>query len=61
MTLIRNIQRRCVFATVILTLICYPLYAKGKLTLSGRVIDTNGKKVKKAMVTLLSNGEVVSE
>ena len=61
MTLIRNIQRRCVFATVILTLICYPLSAKGKLTLSGRVIDTNGKKVKKAMVTLLSNGEVVSE
>ena len=61
MTLIRNIQRRCVFATVILTLICYPVSAKGKLTLSGRVVDNSGKKVKKALVTLLSNGEVVSE
>tara|TARA_B100001167_G_scaffold66933_1_gene39525 strand:- start:105 stop:1226 length:1122 start_codon:yes stop_codon:yes gene_type:complete len=34
--------------------------AKG-VTLSGRIVDSDGKKVKKAMLTLLSGGEVVKE
>tara|TARA_B100000131_G_scaffold320556_1_gene368986 strand:+ start:862 stop:2028 length:1167 start_codon:yes stop_codon:yes gene_type:complete len=37
------------------------LDAKGKLSLSGRVVDTDGNKVKDALVTLLLDGEVVSE
>ena len=31
------------------------------MTLSGRIVDSDGKKVKKAIVTLLSGGDVVSE
>jgi hypothetical protein len=36
------------------------VFAKG-VTLSGRIVDSDGKKVKKAMLTLLSGGEVVEE
>ncbi len=61
MTLLISLQKRFVIATVVLTLLGSTLYAKGKLTLSGRIIDSDGKKVKKATVTLLSGGEVVSE
>ena len=61
MTLLISLQKRFVIATVVLTLLGSTLYAKGKLTISGRIIDSDGKKVKKATVTLLSGGEVVSE
>ena len=61
MTLINSLQKRALLATVVLTLIGSTLSAKGKLTLSGRIVDSDGKKVKKAIVTLLSGGEVVDE
>ena len=61
MTLINSLQKRALLATVVLMLIGSSLYAKGKLTLSGRIVNSDGKKVKKAMVTLLSGGEVVDE
>ena len=61
MTLINSLQKRALLATVVLTLIGSTLFAKGKLTLSGRIVDSDGKKVKKAIVTLLSGGEVVDE
>jgi len=61
MTLLLSLQKRLILATVVLTLLGSSLSAKGKLSLSGRIIDSDGKKVKKAIVTLLSGGEVVSE
>tara|TARA_Y100001934_G_C12382967_1_gene793659 strand:- start:743 stop:1936 length:1194 start_codon:yes stop_codon:yes gene_type:complete len=61
MTLFISLHRRILFATVVITLLGSFLFAKGKLTLSGRIVDADGKNVKKAMVTLLSGGEVVSE
>ena len=61
MTLINSLQKRALLATVVLMLIGPSLYAKGKLTLSGRIVDSDGKKAKKAIVTLLSGGEVVDE
>ena len=61
MTLINSLQKRALLATVVLMLIGPSLYAKGKLTLSGRIVNSDGKKVNKAMVTLLSGGEVVDE
>ena len=61
MTLINSLQKRALLATVVLMLIGSSLYAKGKLTLSGRIVNSDGNKVKKAMVTLLSGGEVVDE
>ena len=61
MTLINSLQKRALLATVVLMLIGSSLYAKGKLTLSGRIVDSDGKKAKKAIVTLLSGGEVVDE
>tara|TARA_Y100001935_G_scaffold245471_1_gene239112 strand:+ start:1482 stop:2462 length:981 start_codon:yes stop_codon:yes gene_type:complete len=38
-----------------------PVSARGKLILQGRIVDSDGNKVKNAIVTLLSDGQVVSE
>ena len=54
MTHLLSLQKRLILATVVFTLLGTPLSAKGKLTLAGRVVDSDGKKVKKAIVTLLS-------
>ena len=56
-----SLQKRVILATVVFTLLGSSLSARGKLTLAGRVVDSDGKKVKKAVVTLLSGGDVVSE
>ena len=56
-----SLQKRVILATVVFTLLGSSLSAKGKLTLAGRVVDSDGKKVKRAIVTLLSGGDVVSE
>ena len=61
MTHLLSLQKRLIIATVVFTLLGSSLYAKGKLTLSGRIVDSDGKRVKKAIVTLLSGGDVVSE
>ena len=61
MTHLLSLQKRLILATVVFTLLGTSLSAKGKLTLAGRVVDSDGKKVKKAIVTLLSGGDVVSE
>ena len=61
MTHLLSLQKRLIVATVVFTLLGTSLSAKGKLTLAGRVVDSDGKKVKKAIVTLLSGGDVVSE
>ena len=61
MTHLLSLQKRLIFAAVVFTLLGSSLSAKGKLTLSGRIVDSDGKKVKKAIVTLLSGGDVVSE
>ena len=56
MTHLLSLQKRLILATVVFTLLGSSLHAKGKLTLSGRIVDSDGKKVKKAIVTLLSGG-----
>jgi|TARA_B100001758_G_scaffold204522_1_gene184492 hypothetical protein len=61
MTHLLSLQKRLIIATVVFTLLGSSLSAKGKLTLSGRIVDSDGKRVKKADVTLLSGGDVVSE
>ena len=61
MTHLLSLQKRLIIATVVFTLLGSSLSAKGKLTLSGRIVDSDGKRVKKAIVTLLSGGDVVSE
>ena len=61
MTLYNSLQKRSMIAIFTITFLGSFLFAKGKLTLSGRVVDSDGKKVKKATVTLLSDGQVVSE
>ena len=61
MTHLLSLQKRLIFATIVFTLLGSSLSAKGKLTLSGRIVDSDGRKVKKAIVTLLSGGDVVSE
>ena len=60
MTLLKSLQKRFILATAVFMLLGTFVFAKG-VTLSGRIIDSNGKKVKKAMLTLLSGGEVVKE
>ena len=60
MTLTQSLEKRFVFATVVYTLIGTLAFAKGA-TLSGRVVNSDGKKVKKAILTLLSDGDVVKE
>lgn len=61
MTHLLSLQKRLIIATVVFTLLGSSLSAKGKLTLSGRIVDSDEKRVKKAIVTLLSGGDVVSE
>ena len=61
MTHLLSLQKRIILATVVFTFLGSALFAKGKLTLSGRIVDSDGEKVKKAIVTLLSGGDVVSE
>ena len=60
MTLLKSLQKRFILATAIFMLLGTFVFAKG-VTLSGRIVDSNGKKVNKAMLTLLSGGEVVKE
>ena len=60
MTLTQSLQKRFVFAIVIYILLGTLAFAKG-VTLSGRIVNSDGKKVKKAVLTLLSGGEVVKE
>ena len=61
MTHLLSLQKRLILATVVFTFLGSTLFAKGKLTLSGRIVDSDGEKVKKATVTLLSGGDAVSE
>ena len=60
MTLTRSLQKRFVFASAIFMLFGTLVFAKG-VALSGRIVDADGNKVKKAALTLLSGGEVVKE
>ena len=60
MTLLKSLQKRLILATAVFMLLGTFVFAKG-VTLSGRIVDSDGKKVKKAMLTLLSGGEVVEE
>ena len=60
MTLLKSLQKRFILATAVFVLLGAFVFAKG-VTLSGRIVDSDGKKVKKAMLTLLSGGEVVKE
>ena len=60
MTLLKSLQKRFILATAVFMLLGAFVFAKG-VTLSGRIVDSDGKKVKKAMLTLLSGGEVVKE
>ena len=60
MTLTQSLQKRFVFAIVVYILIGTLAFAKG-VTLSGRIVNSDGKKVKKAVLTLLSDGDVVKE
>ena len=60
MTLTQSLQKRVVFTTAVFLLLGTLAFAKG-VTLSGRIVNSDGKKVKKAMLTLLSGGEVVEE
>ena len=60
MTLSKSLQKRFVFATAVFLFIGTLAFGKG-VTLSGKIINSDGDKVKKAMVTLLSDGEVVKE
>ena len=61
MTLLISLQKRSVVAMIVIMLLGSSLFAKGKLSLSGRIVDSSGKKVKKATVTLLSGGQVAAE
>ena len=60
MTLLQSLKKRSILATAVFMLLGTFVFAKG-VTLSGRIVDSDGKKVKKAMLTLLSGGEVVKE
>ena len=59
MTLIDNITRRCIIAIISFTLVGNIASAKGKIKLSGRIIDSDDEKVKDATVLLLSDGDEV--
>ena len=60
MTLTKSLQKRFVFATAVFMLLGTFAFAKG-VTLSGRIVDADGNKVKKATLTILSGGDVVKE
>ena len=61
MTLLKCTTRRILFAITIFVLAGGTLAAKGKLTLTGQVFDSDGDKVKKAELTLRKGGDVVEE
>ncbi len=61
MTLLKCTTRRILFAITIFVLAGGALAAKGKLTLTGQVFDSDGDKVKKAELTLRKGGDVVEE
>ena len=60
MTLITSLQKRLVIATIVFTLLAPTIQARGN-TLSGRIVDSSGSKVKKASVSLLSDGRIISD
>jgi hypothetical protein len=60
MTLTQSLQKRFVFAIVVYMLLGTLAFARGA-TLSGRIVNSDGEKVKKAVLTLLSGGDVVKE
>ena len=60
MTLITSLQKRLVIATIVFTLLAPTIHAKGN-TLSGRIVDSSGSKVKKANVSLLSDGRIIED
>ncbi|MGY8763696.1 MAG: carboxypeptidase-like regulatory domain-containing protein [Fidelibacterota bacterium] len=60
MTLTQSLQKRFVFAIVVYILLGTLAFSKG-VTLSGRIVNSDGEKVKKAVLTLLSGGDVVKE
>ena len=59
MTLSKSLQRRVVFATTLFLISWTSVFAKSNL--SGRIVNSEGKKVKEAVLTLLSGGEVIAE
>jgi len=59
MTLLQSPQTRFVFATVTLMLI--GTFAHAKSTINGRVLNSDGKKVKGATLTLLEDGNLIDE
>ncbi len=59
MTLLNSITRRYIIATMALTLMGSIAFAKGKIKLSGRILDSDDDKVKDATVILLFEGEEV--
>ena len=61
MTLLKCTLKRFLFATIIFMLAGSILSAKGKLTLTGQVLDSDGDKVKKAELTLRKDGDIVEE
>ena len=62
MTLSNSIQRRFIVATIALTLMGSLIFAKGKIKLSGTIVDSDDENVKNASVLLLSGAdEVASE
>ena len=61
MTLLKCTTRRILFAMTIFVLAGGTLAAKGKLTLTGQVFDSDGDKVKKAELTLRKGGDIVEE
>ena len=62
MTLSNSIQKRFIVATIALTLMGSLIFAKGKIKLSGTIVDSDDDNVKNASVLLLSGAdEVASE
>ena len=59
MTLSNSIQKRIVFATIVLTLMGSLIFAKGNIKLSGRIVDSDDEKVKDAVVILLLGADEV--
>ena len=61
MTLINSITKRLIVAIIFFTLVGNIASAKGKIKLSGRIVDSDDEKVKNATVLLLSNGDEVGK
>ena len=60
MTLLKSLQKRFVFAMVIFMFIGNFAYTK-KYTLSGRVLDSDGKKTKSATLQLFMDGDLLKQ